>query len=123
MRTLFALALAVAAAQAVPGSAHACCTPPVVVEIDSAVWVNPGVYVSRYSAVTRDYPYVGCCQPAYENWSLARPYPWMLPARIVSERRFMPHRRAISEPPHQSDHLRYPDGRTIERFIDPPGRR
>lgn len=120
MRKLLALVTAASAAAAVPASAHDFWAHPQVVVVRPAVWVNPGVYVSPYSAVTRDYPYVGCCQPAFENWSLRRPYPGWRATKVRLEHGFVPHRQHIPEPPQAADRLHYPDGRSIERFVDQP---
>lgn len=104
---------------AAPASAHEIWIDPAPVVIDIPVWVNPGVYVSQYSAVTRNYPYVGCCLPPIENWNYARPYP---SAFAMRTRRidFVPalgsaHRRVLRElaagrPPALSGR------KTIERF-------
>jgi len=117
--TCAALAIAATLVCAVPASAQGCCqaVPVQVVVENPGVWVNPGVYVSQHSAVTRNYPYVGCCLPAYENWSYMRPYVTSL--GIQSSRVALPRysqRRAAEEPPHAADNLHYPDGRAIERF-------
>ena len=109
---LAAMALAPAAA-----SEHDIWVAPADVLVDSPVWVNPGVYVSQHSAVTRHYPYVGCCLPPYENWSYMRPY---LPGADVRTSTIAPlrysHRPVIAEPPRAVDRLHYPDGKAIERF-------
>jgi hypothetical protein len=115
--SLFALAAATLVCTA-PAHAHEIWIEPGPAVIDSPVWVNPGVYVSQYSAVTRNYPYVGCCLPPFENWNYARPYASVIgvnSARVVFEptRR---HPRAVEEAPRAIDHLHYPDGRAIERF-------
>ena len=116
MRTVSALAFALASLISLPASAHDAWSPPAVV-IDNSVWANPGVYVSQNSAVTRDYPYVGCCLPPYENSSYMRPYPsgfGLRTSRVALPR--YSQRRAIGESPPAADHLHYPDGRAIERF-------
>jgi hypothetical protein len=115
MRTVSALIIALASLPSVSASAHDLWARPVVV-VDDAVWVNPGVYVSQYSGVMRNYPYVGCCLPAYENWSYMRPYSPAFgshTSRIALPR--YSRRSAVEEAP-RADHLRYPDGRAIERF-------
>jgi hypothetical protein len=104
MRIASALALALASLASVPASAHDRWARPVVV-VDDAVWVNPGVYVSQYSGVTRNYPYVGCCLPAYENWSYMRPYSPAFgshTSRIALPR--YSHRSTAEEPPRAVDH-------------------
>ncbi len=121
MKLPSAFALAVATLVCVaPASAHEIWINPAPVVIDSPVWVNPGVYVSQYSAVTRNYPYVGCCLPPFENWNYARPYPSAFAVR-TGRVDFAPafasgHRRVLREPPPAIDHLHYPDGKAIERF-------
>ena len=74
MKVFRALALVSASLGAMPVSAHEMWVQPVTLVVDSPVWVNPGVYVSQFSAVRRNYPYVGCCLAPRENWSLGRPY-------------------------------------------------
>jgi hypothetical protein len=107
---------------AMPASAHDVWAEPAdVVVLDNPVWVNPGVYVSQYSAVTRNYPYVGCCLPPYENWSYMRPYPSGFGIRAEAIARApapvrYSHRPTIEEVRRTIDHLHYPDGKAIERF-------
>ncbi len=74
MRTVAVLAFALASLASPPASALDAWAWPVVV-IDNSVWVNPGVYVSQFSGVTRNYPYVGCCLAPYENSSYMLRYP------------------------------------------------
>ena len=115
MKALRALGLLSGLATAVPASAHDIWRQPVVV--DAAVWVNPGVYVSQYSGVRRNYPYVGCCLSARENWSLSRPYfaaAGMPPVSVA--RTYVPRQHVVAEPPAAVDRLHYPGGRPAERF-------
>jgi len=116
MRTVSALILTFASLASVPASAHDLWARPVVV-VDDSAWVNPGVYVSQYSGVTRNYPYVGCCLPAYENWSYMRPYSPAVGTRTsrVAPPRYS-QRSAVEEAPRAADHLHYPDGSAIEPF-------
>src|SRR5690349_16034369 len=116
--TCAAIAIAATLVCAVPASAQAgCCQAVVPVVVETGVWVNPGVYVSQYSGVTRNYPYVDCCLSEYENWSYRRPY--SPDSRLHTSRIAPPRysqRRAAEEPPHAPDNLHYPDGSAIERF-------
>jgi len=115
MKVLRALALLSALAGAVPASAHDVWVQPVVV--DEAVWVNPGVYVSQYSAVRRNYPYVGCCLAPRENWSLTRPYfAAAAIAPVRAARTYVPRQHVVNEPPVAVDRLHYPGGKPVERF-------
>ena len=115
--TSAAIATAATLVFAAPASAQGACCQVAPMVVDPGVWVNPGVYVSQYSGVTRNYPYVGCCLPAYENWSYMRPYSPAFGAHTsrVALPRYS-QRRAAEEPPHAADNLHYPDGRAIERF-------
>jgi hypothetical protein len=124
MKTLSAAALlAWAALEPAAVNAHdvwiapADVVTPADVLVDRPVWVNPGVYVSQYSGVRRDYPYVGCCVPPFENWSYMRPYPSSFGIRTstVGPAHYSP-RHITAEPPRAADRLNYPDGKAIERF-------
>jgi hypothetical protein len=90
---------------------------PADVLVDGPVWINPGVYVSQDSAVRRDYPYVGCCLPPYENSSYMRPYPsgFGIRANAGAVVRYS-RRHVVAEPPRSAQHLHYPDRERIERF-------
>ncbi len=119
--TFAAIATAATLVFAAPASAQGGCCQVVPVVVDPGVWVNPGVYVSHYSHVTRNYPYVGCCLPAHENWSYARPY--TMPRELVLSRAALvpvplSERRRLIEAA-TADRLHYPDGRRIDRFNSP----
>lgn len=117
MRNCRVLPVLLALLGAVPASAHEVWIEPATALVDASVWVNPGVYVSQFSGVHRNYPYVGCCLPARENWSLRRPYyeGWAMHAGRAAHVR-VSQRRVAAEPPHMPDRLHYPDGRPIDRF-------